>query len=70
MFFYLSLVISAILLGSFMIFATYDYNRITSSYYISLQQNEDKFNSDVEWIGNKATTIFDHSIAYESALIV
>jgi hypothetical protein len=60
--FYLLLIISFLLLASFMIFATYDYSIIESSYHISIQQNEHKFNPNVEWIGNKVTTIFDDSI--------
>ena len=70
--FYLSLVIGSIVLALFMSYATYDANLIKSSYLIALQQNENKFNPDVEWIGNKVTTIFDSSIAedIESAFLL
>jgi hypothetical protein len=65
-FFYLSLIIGGLLLVFFMSYATYDSSMIESSYRLAIQQNEDKFNPDVEWIGNKVTTIFDDSIAYET----
>lgn len=64
-FFYIGLIIGAILLALFMSYATYDYNLITSSYHIAMQQNEDNYNTDVEWIGPKQTTIFDDTVLSE-----
>jgi hypothetical protein len=60
--FYLGLIIAAVVLALFMSYATYDTDLIQSSYRLAMQQNENKFNPDVEWIGPKEQTIFDASI--------
>ena len=69
---FLVLLIAAIVLALFMLYATYDDNLIKSSYAIAIQQNEENYNPDVEWIGPKESTIFDDTVlpeALESALL-
>jgi nitrogen fixation protein FixH len=63
--FYIGLIIAAVLLFLFMTYSTYDANVVESSYRIAMEQNEDNYNSAVEWIGPKETTIFDDSILAE-----
>ena len=60
--FYLALIIGAIVLALYTSFAMYDTNLTNTSYSLAIQQNENKFNPDVEWIGPKEKTIFDDSM--------
>ena len=59
--FYFGLIIGAIVIVLFWSYATYNMNVIKYDLWLATTQNENKFNPDLQWIGNKAATIFDDS---------
>jgi len=70
--FYLGLIIGAILIVLYWSYTTYYFNVMKYDLWLAISQNEEKFNPDVQWIGKKASTIFDDSmmIDIESAALL